>query len=85
VIHTPSERAETIDQIKKEHAVMEGMRQGTIPVFKTPDSSCSWQCPFFTMCELHQARGDVEEFKRTVYAKRDPHAAYRPELDRKVA
>jgi hypothetical protein len=37
------------------------------------------------MCELHQARGDVEEFKRTVYAKRDPHAAYRPELDRKVA
>lgn len=83
VIHTPSERAETIDQIKKEHAVMEAMRQGDIPVFKTPDSSCSWQCPFFTMCELHQARGDVAEFARTVYVKRDPHQVYKQ--DRKVA
>jgi hypothetical protein len=83
VVHTPSERAETIDQIKKEHAVMEGMRQGTIPVFKTPDSSCSWQCPFFTMCELHQARGDIEEFKRTVYVTRDAHEVYKQ--DRKVA
>lgn len=83
VIHTPSERAETIDGIKKEHAVMEAMRQGTIPVFKTPDVSCSWQCPFFTMCELHQARGDITEFKRTVYSVRDPHEVYKTE--RKVA
>lgn len=83
VIHTPSERAETVDQMKKEHAVMEAMRQGTIPVFKTPDSSCSWQCPFFTMCELHQSRGDIEEFKKQVYVRRDAHAVYK--LDRKVA
>jgi hypothetical protein len=83
VIHTPSERAETIDQIKKEHAHMEAMRQGTMPVYKTSDSSCSWQCPFFTMCELHQARGDIEEFKRTVYIKRDAHEVYKQ--DRKVA
>ncbi len=83
VIHTPSERAETIDLIKKEHAVMEAMRQGTIPVYKTPDSSCSWQCPFFTMCELAQSRGDVEGFKKAVYVKRDPHEVYK--LDKKVA
>jgi hypothetical protein len=83
VIHTPAERAETIDQIKKEHAVMEAMRSGALPVFKTPDSSCSWQCPFFTMCELHQARGDIEEFKRTVYVQRDAHEVYKQ--DRKVA
>lgn len=83
VIHTPSERRETIDQIKKEHAVMEAMRQGELPVFKTPDSSCSWQCPFFTMCELHQSGGDVEEFAKTVYVRRDPHEVYKQ--DRKVA
>lgn len=83
VLHTPSERAETIDQIKREHAVMEGMRRGDIPVFKTPDSSCSWQCPFFTMCELQQARGDVDEFAKAVYVKRDAHAVYKQ--DRKVA
>lgn len=83
VIHTPSERAETIDQIKKEHASMEAMRRGDIPVYKTPDSSCSWQCPFFTMCELHQSRGDIEEFKKQVYVKRDPHEVYK--TDRKVA
>lgn len=83
VIHTPSERAETIDQMKKEHASMELMRQGVIPVYKTPDSSCSWQCPFFTMCELHQSRGDIEEFKRTVFIKRDAHEVYKQ--DRKVS
>lgn len=83
VIHTPAERRVCIDDIKKEHAVMEGMRQGSIPVYHVPDSTCSWQCPFFTMCELRQSQGDVEEFAKTVYVKRDAHEIYKQ--DRKVA
>jgi hypothetical protein len=83
VLHSPKERKTTVEQMQAEHANMEAMRQGKIPVYKTPDSSCSWQCPFFTMCELHQARGDIEEFKKAVYIKRDAHEVYK--LDRKVA
>lgn len=83
VIHTPSERKTAIEEMKADHFIMEGMRQGTIPVYKVPDSSCSWQCPFFTMCELKQSRGDVEEFAKSVYSRRDPHEVYKTE--RKVA
>lgn len=83
VLHTPSERKFTVEQMKEEHAHMEAMRSGVLPVYRISDSSCSWQCPFFTMCELKQSGGDVEEFKRTVYVKRDAHEVYKQ--DRKVA
>lgn len=83
VLHSQAERKTTVEQMAAEHANMEAMRQGKIPVYKVPDSSCSWQCPFFTMCELHQSRGDIEEFKRKVYTRRDAHEVYKQ--DRKVA
>lgn len=83
VLRTPKERKTQIQRIKEEHANMEAMRSGMLPVYKTPTQDCSWQCPFFTMCELHDAQGDVTEFAKQVFVKRDMHEVHR--LDRKVA
>jgi len=83
VIKSPKERKTQVERIQAEHANMEAMRTGLIPVYKTPEDSCSWQCPFYTMCELHDARGDIAEFAKQVYVRRDPHEVYKQ--DRKVA
>lgn len=83
VLRTPKERRSQIDHIKKDHALMEAVRSGQLPVTKTPTRDCSWECAFFTMCELADSQGDVEEFKKQVYIKRDMHEVHR--LDRKVA
>jgi hypothetical protein len=83
VIRTPKERRTMIERIKAEHAQMEAIRSGELPVIKNPSRDCNWDCAFFTMCELHEGQGDVREFAKQVYVVRDAHDIYR--LDRKVA
>jgi hypothetical protein len=73
VERTPKERQATIRRISQEAAIMGDLRTGKLPILKSTQRDCYF-CPFFDLCELHEAGGDMEYFKETVYKKHDPYA-----------
>lgn len=77
VRRTPRERRTQIDRIKNEADSMSAMQSGDLPIFKNPTRDCSWDCGFFNMCELHDARADWEQFRDAIYIKTDPYASHR--------
>ena len=71
------ERVTQLNRIRLEAHYMERMRAGdeNFPIIKHPNRDCSWQCQFFTMCQLDE-QGDqheVENYKRTMFIHRDPY------------
>jgi hypothetical protein len=78
VTRTPREQAQQIRKIAAEAEVMSAFREGKLPIYKVSDDSCSWQCPFFAMCELHELGGnDWKEYRDAVYTRRDPYLEHR--------
>jgi len=72
----PSELRTQLDRIADEVTVMDGMRAGTIPVFKNTSRDCTW-CEFFTMCQLHEHGSDKwREIARSSFTQADPYARY---------
>lgn len=57
VERTPAEQRTQLDRIADEVAVMNAVRDGIIPVTKTPTKDCP-RCPFFTPCILHERGKD---------------------------
>lgn len=82
IYRTQAERRTIIKQIQTEASFIEGWRDGTLPLFKTPvqigAGACAHQCEFFRMCQLHQ-QGDAgwEEFRDTMFERQDPYADHR--------
>lgn len=74
---TRSEIKTQIDRIAAEGIVMEGMRNGSLPLYKNPTRDCHWDCSFFNMCQLHEQNVDWEEFRDAVFIVRDPYDRYR--------
>ena len=74
VLRGPKERVTQIRRISEEAATMNAMRDGLIPVWKTPTRDCSWQCPFLNMCDLHERGEDISAFAKMAYTRRDPYA-----------
>jgi hypothetical protein len=63
-------------KIADEMAVMLAMRDGAIPVFKTPTKDCP-RCEFFHMCTLHDRGGDDwKELAAAEYYRADPYERY---------
>lgn len=77
VWRTSKERATQIERIRGEGMVMQMMRRGEIPVWKTPTKDCSW-CSFRDMCELHENGDDWEAYRDAKFVSLDPYAAHRP-------
>lgn len=79
VWRTRAERRTQIVRIQQEALQMERLRgknridQPT----KNPTKDCSWDCDFFTMCQLHEAGDDWKEFRDSAFIKEDPYAAHR--------
>ena len=79
VWRTRAERRTQIVRIQQEALQMERLRgknridQPT----KNPTKDCSWDCPFFNMCQLHEAGDDWQEFRDAAFYKEDPYAAHR--------
>jgi hypothetical protein len=70
------------NRIRAQAAVMKAMREGVMPVWKTPGTlhnpHCKW-CEFKDMCELHESGQDWEAFKKRAFVQHDPytqHAIY---------
>lgn len=82
VIRTSRERKTQIERIQAEAAHMSAMQDGDMPLYKSPDQLACAGCAFREMCEMHEARSDWSEFKRTVYQVVDRYSDHR---DRKVS
>jgi hypothetical protein len=70
---TPLEQQTQLERIADEVAVMNAVRDGTIPVTKTPTKDCP-RCPFFTPCVLHErGRESYQTILRNNYIQADPY------------
>lgn len=82
VDRTARERQRQIVRISEEARVMGMLRDGSLPILKTPQRDCNW-CKFFDVCELDES-GDsdaVDYFIETTLQKSDPYADHRDGAD----
>jgi len=74
VSRTAAERNSQIKAIGNEALHMKAIRQGKLPLYKTPTRDCKWDCVFFNLCQVHESGGDAEEVKEGLFRKEDPYA-----------
>lgn len=74
---TKKARNNQILRIGGEVRVMQAMRARELPIWKTPTKECVHLCPFFEMCEMEEEGGDVDEYKKMAFRKRDPYFDHR--------
>lgn len=77
VMRTTKERNSQILRIADEVAHMNAYRDGMLPLIKNPTKDCAWDCDFFELCKVHEAGGDVEDYKRMGFKTEDPYADHR--------
>lgn len=68
-------------RVQKQGIVMEGMRNGTLPIYKTPNKDCE-RCAFFDMCTLEEQGDDWEFYRDEMYRHRDPYRDHRQDMER---
>jgi hypothetical protein len=49
-------------------------------VYPTPDASCSWSCPFYTMCPLMDSEDRWQDMAKGEFTQADPAAYYSREI-----
>lgn len=74
---TARERNTQITHIGNESLHMKAFRTGKLPLHKNPSRDCNWDCSFFTLCQIHEIDGNVEETKRAMFRKEDPYTEYK--------
>lgn len=75
VERSPKEQKHQMERMADEVAVMNGMRTGAIPLWKTTGKDCTW-CDFFDICRLDE-RGNKRAFNAVVkatFTRTDPYA-----------
>lgn len=78
VDRTFKERQRQIVRISEEAQVMKMVRDGKMPLMKTPQKDCNW-CKFFDLCELDESGDDNSYFIETTMSKIDPYHDHREE------
>jgi Zierdtviridae exonuclease len=74
IFRSRSEQRTQLERIADEIAVMNAVRDGTIPVTKTPTKDCP-HCPFWTPCTLDERGSDsVLSVLKADFIKHDPYA-----------
>jgi hypothetical protein len=72
----PNEAANQMNRLADEVQIMNGMRDGSIPIYKNTTWECTW-CSFFVMCKAHERGGDGwQEIARAGYTVKDPYGSY---------
>jgi hypothetical protein len=84
VYRTTKERRSQLLRIQNDAATMELYRTGEVPVSKTPHWSCSRLCDFFHMCQLQEASGNWQEYRKLMFKQEDPYADHRKSTDEPV-
>ena len=81
VYRSVNQRKKMLQKIQNEALIMEGMRRGTLPLFKTPTQfggmPCT-SCEFFRLCRMDE-QGDefLQDFKESEFTVVDPYADHR--------
>lgn len=81
IYRTRPQRANMLRRVQDEAVVMQAYRQGLLPITKNSTKDCSWDCPFYTMCELQEAGGNWEDFRDLQFKVEDPYADHRKSTD----
>jgi len=77
VWRTRDERRTQIERIQNEALQMDALRARVLRPTKNPTKDCSWDCSFFNLCQLHEARDDWQTFRDSSFVREDPYAAHR--------
>jgi hypothetical protein len=73
VERSPKEQRTQLERIADEVAVMNAVRDGIIPITKTPTKDCTW-CPFWIPCNLHERGSDAyQTVLKNNYVQIDPY------------
>lgn len=67
-------------RLRAEAWEMSLVRDGKLPIYKTPTHDCHWQCPFFDVCELHETGADWRSMLDLAYIQVDPYEEYKEHL-----
>jgi hypothetical protein len=81
VHRTSAERNTQLRRIQNEAIVMQAYRDRTLPLIKNPSRDCTWDCDFFTMCELQDRGGNWEDLKSVGFRREDPYKDHRKSTD----
>lgn len=64
-----------VDRIRKQVWEIQKVRDGELPVYKSPSYRCPG-CKFFGLCELHETGADHQEYIKLSFKKRNPYEDY---------
>lgn len=78
---TPRQNIGQARRVQKQGVVMQLMRDGEIPIYKTPNHECE-RCAFFDMCTLEEQGDDWEFYRDEMYKWRDPYRDHREDMER---
>jgi hypothetical protein len=73
-------RLRQLERIADDAETIAAIKSGRIPVLKNPAEHCGW-CEFKELCSVDEDGGDVEQFKKDVFRKRDMYADHRPDAE----
>lgn len=78
VYRSVNQRKKMIERIQSEGLHMEAIKNGTLPLFKTPTRDCDWYCEFFKLCQMHEEGAEyMDDYKESEFMTRDPYADHR--------
>lgn len=66
-----ADRLSTLNHIKNDAIVRDKYAAGELPLLKNPTKDCSWDCDFYQLCQMHEAGGDWEDYKKMAYHVED--------------
>ena len=81
VNRTTAERKTQLRRIQDEALIQRAVKEGLLPVTKTPTRNCTWDCDFFTMCHLQENGGDWKTHRQVAFVQLDPYADHRKSTD----
>jgi len=78
---TPRQNVGQARRVQSQGITMQLMRDGEIPIYKTPNHECE-RCAFFDMCTLEEQGDDWEFYRDEMYKFRDPYRDHRADMER---
>lgn len=82
VYRSHTERVTQGQRVQAEVTWMNAVRNGTMPLFKTPTEECT-RCQFFDVCQMDEtSKEDAAELATAVLMHRDPYASHVADMER---
>lgn len=80
-LRTPQQIVSQARRVQKQGLVMEMQRNGSLPIYKTPNHECE-RCQIFDLCQLEEQGDDWDFYRDEMMKYRDPYADHRADMER---